>query len=538
MSSQYEYTPLYPLSVIYNPGPLCYTCFANTRFTRPVFGTSSSSLAAGADDKIYTSFHYTSPPSYELSLEDFEDYALSRLIVLRKIEEYKIKGVNGSDLTDKLKRTLTEYLPTGGNDRSLRATNARRDLASHFILRLAYCRTEDLRRWLLTQEVVLFRHRLAELEKEDTAGLGKFMVNAKITFDRVPDTAKQDRVFARSLKYNMSEQEFQSCTFYKIPFDQAADLIKSREVFVQGGFAFVPSNKLISIVTARFRAKLSKSLAKAAASFAHIAEDARIGPLLKNMNSQYTGRDFAKGQTGVGELTADNVDEFAKRSMPLCMRQAHVGLLKDKKLKHDSRRQYGLFLKGAGLSMEDNIVFFQKIFTKIMSGDDFNKNYLYNIRHMYGKEGKRQDYTPFSCTSIVMGPRAIANDVGSHHGCPFAHMGETSLNALLGQLQIGSEERGAIMGDVKQKQFQLACAKHFHATHPGMDQLKDDAGKILSTDGVGNHPNAWFMASTVYWKNKDKTKGKVEPKGKEMVKGMASPAATQSSTNAVSPVPS
>ena len=59
--------------------------------------------------------------------------------------------------------------------------------------------------------------------------------------------------------------------------------------------------------------------------------------------------------------------------MPLCMRAAHDGLKKDHKLKHDARRQYGLFLKGAGMSMEESLLFFQNEFTKVMSGDDFNK---------------------------------------------------------------------------------------------------------------------------------------------------------------------
>ena len=42
--------------------------------------------------------------------------------------------------------------------------------------------------------------------------------------------------------------------------------------------------------------------------------------------------------------------------------------------------------------------------------------------------------------------------------------------------------------------FQLACARHFEAAHPGASSL----GGAVNLDGVGNHPDAWFSSSVSY----------------------------------------
>ncbi len=57
----------------------------------------------------------------------------------------------------------------------------------------------------------------------------------------------------------------------------------------------------------------------------------------------------------------------------------------------------------------------QREFTKVMSAESFAKEHLYNIRHAYGKEGKRTDYSPYSCMKIIMGSPPSA---GHSHGCP------------------------------------------------------------------------------------------------------------------------
>jgi DNA primase large subunit len=51
------------------------------------------------------------------------------------------------------------------------------------------------------------------------------------------------------------------------------------------------------------------------------------------------------------------------------MKRLHVNLRSEHHLKHQARQQYGLFLKGAGLSLEEALVFWKSEFTKKMDAD-------------------------------------------------------------------------------------------------------------------------------------------------------------------------
>lgn len=61
--------------------------------------------------------------------------------------------------------------------------------------------------------------------------------------------------------------------------------------------------------------------------------------------------------------------QLAKLSFPLCMRSIHNRLRGDHHLRHFARRQYGLFLKGIGMSLESQIEFFRAEFTKKLDSD-------------------------------------------------------------------------------------------------------------------------------------------------------------------------
>jgi len=404
------------------------------------------------------------------------------------------------------------------------------DDVSHYILRLSFCQSEDLRRWFLQHECYLFQHRLQELsESQLLACINQYMTNNEQGGGSLKPIRKdeKDRLQESLLQLGgMTPTEFMTTSFYAVPFVQALDLVATRQCYLQGGYAYVPQNKVLSIVVNKFRTQLSHSLALLAGAGTFRSMDdpeaVRVFPMLKNLNQCLVHREPTEGLEASGQhLTASNIDQHVG-NMPLCMRLLHKGMTNDHKLRHWGRLQYGLFLKGAGLSMEDALAFFQRHF-KSVTGEVFQKQYAYNIRHMYGKEGKRATYTAYSCAKILHGN---APSAGDHHGCPFRHYDADHLSNVLQRLQIGtSADRATIVSLKQSHQYQLACQKHFEIMHPNAVSQKE-----VNLDNVGNHPNAWFRASMAYHDTK-KTSGSLEtttPSKSDVVAVKVSPGAVES----------
>lgn len=53
----------------------------------------------------------------------------------------------------------------------------------------------------------------------------------------------------------------------------------------------------------------------------------------------------------------------------------------------------GVHPQGIGLPMEEALLFWRAEFAPRFTSEQFDKQFAYNIRHTYGREGKRTDYT-------------------------------------------------------------------------------------------------------------------------------------------------
>ncbi|KAK7066972.1 DNA primase large subunit [Halocaridina rubra] len=437
---------------------------------------------------------YSTPPSGNVSLMEFDEMAVERLKILRTIERLNLSGQikNSEEWVNKLyddfsknKYFIVKTEKISDDKRDEVEAARRQDHISHFIMRLVYCRTEELRRWFISNETDLFRARFQHIAKSKPEQITKFMAQNNLNFTPITNEElnSERENLIKGTHYIAGGDMLEGRTFFKVLFTEALELVKSRKVFLKGGFAYVPDTDLVTLVATSFRAHLSQALAFTNRALPQLDDDERLFKLLQDFDKRYTGNDYSekkKGQHHV--ITPDMIDHIATKSFPPCMRQLNDVLRTTHHLKHGGRLTYGLFLKAAGLSLEDALHFWRSHFTKNMELDKFERQYAYGVRYNYGKEGKRTDYTPYSCLKIIM----MSIGPGDAHGCPFKHCDTPVLKQRLMAYGIPTQALSEIMDLVSKSHYQIACQRYWEATH----------NATLET-GI-NHPNQFFEESQKY----------------------------------------
>lgn len=492
-------------------------------------GPVSQGLAIGGadpfvDDDRGVSF-YSQTPDLEMRVREFEELTCDRLKVLHAFDRVcgydtqlmaipEMKGKIAPELRNS-RLDLVSPVPGQYDQYPIaKAEFQRRDAISHFALRVAFCKTRDAREWLLRQEQRLFVLRFDTLSlTAQEAFLKKAGVPCK-RFDQAEWTAEQKgsdgkMTLADLQKYTVAakiwkqgEKPQYETVFYEMPFYEIhPSLIAGRKVVLHQGTAFIPSSALKLILAARFKDHLNAGLDTAFTALPEILADPRVGGFLKLLQDHglqlLVAPKNAEGEIGE-KLSLDAFEEMMVRSFPPCMRRL-VEAQRDtrKHLKHAGKLQLRPFLKDAGFSMDESVRWWRQELTRDPTIDvtSFEKNYMYDLEHAYGKKGHFQGAHCYGCPKIIGFPAEAA---GQAHGCVFK-LDMPAIKSHLHRWKVPEANVAEVEKLINNgKHYQLGCIEYFNALHPGSEG-----------DGVGNSPIDFFRQSTQYYlKKKEKESGK------------------------------
>lgn len=452
---------------------------------------------------------YRYPPSDEFSIEYLERCALDRFRLLKTIDDASSGGKKDEALREAIRKAEEEcHLRRssrggsndygGGDFDDFDDDVATRDSVSHYLLRLASCENAELRRWFTRNETELFKYRFGLLttkEKDDFMrdnGFDSFKAVPKNELTKHADDLF--RVLFGDYALKKTEQEnaggqlgmkdFEArcrsmagdaSNWFTVDFEEVPGLVRARRAYMLGGQAWIRKDTLDQLVFNKFRARMGEALANAVVLFAKFkaAETNRLTPLLKSIHDPRRGASKMGSYQGPeGVLSMAGV-EATKDSFPLCMRQLYGALKSKHHLTHGGRRQLQLYLKGIGLPLDQALVLWKTEFTKSpeCTAEKFEKDYAYGIRHAYGKEGKRVNYTPHGCQQCIGADPGVRDD----HGCPFKtltcgeHKNGEKLHEMLTKMNISGGKSHAIVEKAKNMHYQIACGMTFAALHNGKE---------------------------------------------------------------------
>lgn len=369
------------------------------------------------------------------------------------------------------------------------------DICSHLILALCLCKTESDLKWFIKQETKMYKQKI----ESNKYNMYEILKKLGIKLEKYDKTKHKGIDYNKVRFKNVSNNNSINDNIYFCDFEDALNLLPSKEFYLNKGRVFIPENELQRLFTLVFEENLTSTINKIKLRSSYIKSDIRINEVAKAFEIQKEqllneeALKLEKSMPNEEKLRImQDVDKFSERAFPLCMTLIERHINKYSHLMHQGRLQYTLFLKGAGLPLEEALKFFQEKYSKKTNIDKFNKEYAYNIRHSYGKEGKRQDYAPYSCDKVIH----LNSPSGQEcHGCPFKTYSAENLKGILASCGIREDRINEIIAKKRNNEYQLACQKLFDAKFPKMEG-----------SGVGIHPNKYFSSAMKAMKNISKGK--------------------------------
>jgi len=158
-----------------------------------------------------------------------------------------------------MKPLLDKYLPLSAstsNSTTLQSER-RKDHYSHFILRLAFSSTEDLRRRFARVETSLFRMRF---QADDVRERQKFVESMGLEWETVGDEERRELAEELRAAGGGFPKRIEDESYFKVDWERVPELVESRRVLLKAGKAFVPGREQLGLVVPEFTSRLEKAL--------------------------------------------------------------------------------------------------------------------------------------------------------------------------------------------------------------------------------------------------------------------------------------
>lgn len=183
--------------------------------------------------------------------------------MLAEIEACSYRNKTPEQTDAHINPLIKKFLPLSANTSatsgvvSQQLKNERqKDHYSHFILRLAFSATEDLRRRFVRAETMLFKFRF---QKDDSKERRLFIESLNLDWEAVSEEERLDvseQLTSATPGLRRSDEE----TWYKVDWERVPELIERRAVYIRRGKAYVPGRDQLSMIIAEFTARLEKAM--------------------------------------------------------------------------------------------------------------------------------------------------------------------------------------------------------------------------------------------------------------------------------------
>ena len=453
-----------------------------------------------ADSDIPPTFYDKINDNVSLNLMKLVELVLERYMLLKEVES------STSSKNQKNDNSFMTKLPESISwDKGSEAIN--NDMASHFLLALIMCKNESEMKWFIRLETRLYKARIDHHKKYN---MYKILSILGVELSKFDFKKNNNKKLVEKILFRMqpTPKDPETTNIFFCKFEDALNLVPSHEFFLNKGNIYIPEGDLHKLFILVFQQKLEKTISKIRTKTESIKKDRRIREIINLFEkeeeriSKEEADKMAKEMPNDEKLrTMNDVDTFSERCFPLCMNLIERHINQYSHLTHFGRLQYTLFLKGAGLPVDEALKFFQKKYEKKTPLDEFEKEYAYNIRHSYGLEGKRVSYTPYTCEKIISMNAPMGREC---HGCPYKTYSAENLRKILNTCNLTPLDIEEIMSKKKNNEYQLACVKYFEAKFPK-----------IQGEGIGIHPNKYFSSAMKILKNINNNKTKSEENVKE-----------------------